>query len=154
MANNEHTVSPKDAFLHLLAIITLYISAGSFIALLFQYINYWVEDQFSPFSAGSMRWAVAILIIVFPTYVFTMRFLQADYAKHPSKRDLRIRKWLIYLTLFLAALIMIGDLITLIYNFLEGDYTTGFLLKVLTVLLTVGAVFWYYYIDIRKHPVE
>src|SRR5438132_4874360 len=43
-------------------------------------------------------------------------------------------KWLIYLTLFVAALIIIGDLVSLIYNFLGGDVTIKFVLKALSVL--------------------
>lgn len=150
-------VSPKDVFMHLLAIISLYTAAGSFIALLFQYINILIPDilEYNYYSAQSaysgIRWAIASLIVVFPTYVVTTWMLNKSYVKEPEKRNLRIRKWLIYFTLFLAALIIIGDLVTLIYSLLGGDLTTRFILKVVVVLFVSGSVFYYYLWDLRRH---
>jgi hypothetical protein len=65
-----------------------------------------------------------------------------------------IRKWLIYFTLFAAALIIIGDLVTLLNRFLEGELTVRFLLKVLAVFFVAGSVFYYYLWDLRKHKTE
>lgn len=152
--------SPKDVFLHLLAIISLYVSAGSFVALLFQYINISFPDllqqgdYYLRSAYSSIRWAIATLIVVFPVYIFTNWLLGKDYAKNPSHRDLRVRKWLIYLTLFAAALFIIGDLIALIYNFLEGELTVRFFLKIAVVFLVAGAIFWYYLMDIRKERIS
>lgn len=42
-------VSPKDVFLNILSILTLYISAGSFLTLLFQYINIFFPDPLQHF---------------------------------------------------------------------------------------------------------
>jgi hypothetical protein len=38
---------------------------------------------------------------------------------------------------------MIGDLITFLTYFLQGELTARFLLNVATVLITAGTVFWY-----------
>ncbi|MDP2695836.1 MAG: DUF5671 domain-containing protein [bacterium] len=153
--------SPKDIFLHLLVIITLYFSAGSFMALIFQYINIGFPDAVSPdgyygsqSSYSTIRWSIASLIVIFPIYLFTSRFLNKSYEITPDKRNLRIRKWLIYFTLFIAALIIIGDLVTLIFNFLDGELTTRFLLKVTTVFFVAGSAFWYYFYDLRKYKTE
>lgn len=146
--------SPKDVFLHLLGIITLYISAGSVIALVFQYINVIFPDPLNPYHyasvAGSVRWSMAALIIVFPVYLLTSWLLNRDYQVNPEKRELKIRKWLVYFTLFLAAVIIITDLVTLVYNFLGGDLTARFILKVLTVFLVTGTIFGYYLWDLRR----
>lgn len=146
--------SPKDVFLHLLSIITLYISAGGLIALFFQYINISFPDLLYPdyyYSvAGPIRWAMASLIIVFPVYLLTGWLLQKDYFENPEKRELKVRKWLVYFTLFAAAIIIITDLVTLVYNFLGGDLTARFLLKVLAVFLVIGSVFAYYLWDLKK----
>ena len=145
---------PKDAFLHLLAVISLYISAGSLLGLLFQYINVIFPDPLNPYYyasvAGSVRWSMASLIIIFPVYLSVTGMLNRDYLKNPAKRELKIRKWLVNFTLFLGAVIIIGDLVTLVYNFLGGDLTARFVLKILTVLLVTGAVFGYYLWDLRK----
>ena len=146
--------SPKDIFLHLLAIVALYVSAGSFMALIFQYINVLLPDPIASdyyrlqSSYSIIRWSISSLIIIFPVYIITSWILNKSYAATPSKRNLRIRKWLIYFTLFVAALIVIGDLVTLIFNLLEGEITARFLLKVVTVLFVAGSVFGYYFADL------
>lgn len=152
---NELKSSPRDVFLNLLVIITLYTSASSFLALLFQYINILIPtplesrwDLFSYFSRA--RWAIAVLIVAFPIYALASRYLEKNYKREPEKRSLRIRKWLLYFTLFAAALIIMGDLISLIYNFLEGELTLRFILKILSILLVAGAIFFFYLLEIRE----
>ena len=146
--------SPKDIFLHLLAIITLYVSAGSLVTLLFQYINIFFHGYTLQSAYSTIRWTISTLVIVFPVYVLTSWFLNKGYTANPSKRNLRIRKWLIYFTLFVATVIIIGDLVTLIYNLLGGELTVRFLLKTLAVFLVSGSVFTYYFWDVRKYKTE
>jgi hypothetical protein len=147
--------APKDVFMHLLAVITLYISAGSFINLVFQLINIGFPDPLRYDVSGSaLRWAIASLIILFPVFLWVSRSITRDIAAHHEKQELRIRKWLLYFTLFAAAGFIIGDLIALIFNFLEGELTARFLLKAGTVLAVAAAVFWYYRYDLRRKPGE
>ena len=54
-----------------------------------------------------------------------------------------------YLTLFVAASVLIGDFITLVYNLLGGELTTRFMLKVLTIAVIAGTIFFYYLPDLR-----
>jgi hypothetical protein len=68
----------------------------------------------------------------------------------PSKRDSRPRKWLTYLTLFVAAAVILGDVITLVYNVLGGEYSMRFLLKVTTVAVIGGGILFYFLADMRK----
>ena len=149
-------VGPKDVFLQLLNIIALYVSAGMFINLIFSYINIWLPDAVSEnyytllAARSSVRWAIASLIVVFPVYIWAAWFLNKGYANTPEKRDMKIRKWLLYFTLFLAGIIIIGDLVALIYNFLQGELTTRFLLKILAVLVVAGGIFGYYILDIKN----
>jgi len=166
MANNieaSEKASPKHVFLHLFVIIMLYFSAVNFLILLFQYINYFITDELYKtdyyqimFSSGLIRFALASLIIVFPIFIFTSRYLNKSYAKSPAIREMRIRKWLIYFTLFVAALVMVGDLVRIILTFLEGEMTVRFILKALSILFVTGLVFYYYLCDLKKeeknHP--
>ena len=152
--------TPRDFFLHLLSIVMLYASAIAFTTLIFQYINllipdiiqgsYWLPDGIK----GLARGALATLIVVFPIYVWVSWFLNNDYAKNPEKRDLRIRKWLLYFTLFIAAIVIVIDFVTLIKSFLEGELTMRFLYKVLTVGFVAGSIFGYYLTDIKKNHAD
>jgi len=151
---------PRDVFLHLLAIFTLYFSAIRFGLLIFRYIDIGIPDPlqtnyYSLSSAyDSIRLSIASLIIVFPTYVWVTKYLGKIYSATPEKLNLWTRKWLIYLTLFLAAIIIGADLVTLVYNLLGGDLTWRFILKILTVMFIAVSVFSYYLWDLRKHKDE
>ncbi|MCX6718264.1 MAG: DUF5671 domain-containing protein [Candidatus Staskawiczbacteria bacterium] len=144
---------PRDLFLHLLAIVTLYWSAVSFVTLLWQYINYFLPDVLNYYPGsfnGPMRFAIASLIIVFPVFILVSWYLNKIYRREAVVRDSKIRKWLIYLTLFAASLIIIGDLVSTINTFLGGEITEKFVLKALSVLLVAAVVFGYYLNDVRR----
>ncbi len=153
--NNENQIiksSPKDVFTHLLNIIALYASATSVLVLLFQYVNIYFPDPLNNyFNAGEpIRWAISSLIIIFPVFLWTSRFLKKDIERNPQKNELKIRKWLLYFTLFAAAVIIIGDLVALIYNFLRGELTIRFSLKIFSVLAVSASIFGYYLYDLRR----
>lgn len=157
----ENKVSPKDVFTHLLAIVALYASAVSLLVLMFQSINLWFPDvlletgYYARYGINSaIRWSIASLVIMFPVYLLTTRYLGRSYEENPSKRNLRVRKWLLYFTLFLTALIILGDFVTLINNLLNGELTVRFLLKVVSVFFVAGSIFFYYFADLKKHNTE
>ncbi len=152
-----HTkVTPKDFFLWAGALIALYGSVIALITLLFEYINHAYPDPLEyyyfadPYS-GSMRFAMATLIVLVPLALYLMRLIRNDIAREPAKSDLWIRRWALFLTVFLAGAIVIVDLITLINYFLGGDLTTRFVLKVLVVLLVAGGAFFHFLADLRGY---
>lgn len=145
-------MSPKDFFLYVGVMVTLYWSVVSLIMLWFEYINRLFPDPLQayidPFS-GAIRFAMASLIVIFPLYIGLTRYLNQGIRKHPEKKELGIRKWLIFLTLFVAGVTVVIDLIVLINVFLGGDLTTRFVLKVFVVLVIIGGVFIYYFFDFK-----
>jgi len=145
--------SPKDFFLHVAAIITLYISSYALLQLTFQLVNYLFPDKLAVYIdpyATAIRWSIALLVIIFPVYILCMWFLNREMARNPEKRDIGIRKWLLYLTLFISGTIVVGDLIALINTFLGGEITTRFMLKVSAVLIVAALIFGYYIFDLRS----
>jgi hypothetical protein len=154
--SSAEKASPKHVFLHLFVIILLYYSTVNFLVLLFQCINRWIPDILAKtdyyqlmFNSGAIRFALASLIIVFPVFMITSKYLRKSYITSPAIREMRIRKWLTYFTLFIAALVMVGDLVRTILVFLEGEITMRFVLKALAVLLVAGAIFFYYLRDLK-----
>jgi hypothetical protein len=147
-------LNAREAFLYLLLFLTLYWSSFSFGQLLYQFINRAYPDALMPFSymgdTSTIRMDVASLLIAFPVFLWISWFLAKGIAKDPEKRSSKIRKWLTYLTLFIAAGIIIGDLIALVFNLLAGELTPRFILKVLTVGGIAGAIFGYYLMELRK----
>jgi len=146
-------VSARDAFVYLVIFATLAISAIHFGSLIFEVIEKTVPDVLDErregYSVNAVRQAIAALIVAFPIYVILSHRVNSAMKRDPTKRSSRIRKWLTYLTLFVAAAVLVGDLSSVIYGLLAGELTTRFILKVLTVLLIAGAIFGYYLWDLR-----
>lgn len=145
----------RDFFLHLGTIVALYAITISFLNLVFKIVNKAfpeVTQNIYAWGAGSeISMPVAVLIIAFPLFIILSYFVYKIYTENPTKKDLGIRKWLTYITLFVAGITLATDLITVLYKFLDGqDLTAAFLLKVLAVLLTAGCVFGFYLQDIRE----
>ena len=140
--------------MYLILFTTLYISAFNLGHLLFQFINRAFPDPSAPaalarYSRYAIRWSVASLIVAFPIFLYMSHILNRAIERDPGKRASKIRKWLTYMTLFITASFMIGDLIALVYNFLGGELTLRFVLKVLTVAIIAGSIFGYYRWDLR-----
>lgn len=158
----SHTVScmlekntPRDVILHLGAFIILYLSAISLIALLFSVINYAIPDELmgqytDPYST-SMRLAIASLVVMTPILVYLFYIIQSAARKDPERRSLGVRKWLTYITLLVTGATIVGDLIVLLNAFLGGSLPQSFMLKVLVILLSMGAGFGYFYLDIKGY---
>lgn len=146
-------LTPKDFFLQLGIIVALYVSVISLINLLFQTINYAFPDKLAyygdPYSSG-IRVAIASLLIIFPLYIALSWYVEKLFGATPEKRELGVRRWLLYFTLFVAGIAVIVDLVALINAFLGGELTTRFAFKTLAVLIVAGGVFGYYLSDLRR----
>lgn len=141
-------LSARDAFVYLLMFATLYMSAYQLGNLLFQFINTAFPDALNDFAsariASRIRWATSTLIVAFPVFLLVASRIAREVAADPSRRNSAVRKWLTYLTLFVAAAVIVGDTITLIYSLLSGELTIRFVLKALVVAVIAGAVLGYF----------
>ena len=148
-------LSARETFFYLVLFATLYtsaINAGSILLLL---IERWFQDPlWGPDTllegAARARAATAGLVIAFPVFLWVSRTIGSLLAREPVKRGSRIRKWLTYLTLFVAAMVLVGNLIVLVTGLLSGEVTPRFALKVLAVFLIAGTVFMHYAGDLRR----
>ena len=152
-------LSAREAFLYLVLFASLYVWAYHLGDLLFDLINRampdpadssWMRNQ----SSASMRMSVASILIAFPLFLFVARLLSKELARNPAKRQSVVRRWLTYVTLFLAAGVLVGDMIALVYHLLGGELTLRFVLKVLVVGGIAGAIFGFYLQDLRREERE
>lgn len=144
-------VTPKDFFLWAMAMIALYSSVFALITLLFSYIDYTFPDVLNSYVdpyGGAMRLQIATLVVMFPIFLALMRVIRRTIVSDPSRKDVWIRRWALYFTVFAAGLTMVIDLITLINYFLGGEITTRFILKVLVVLFVGSVAFMHFLADI------
>lgn len=144
---NTYT-TPKDFFLHLGATIALYVGAIALINLAFSTINYALPDALAGyFYANAIVWPISMLIILTPTLYVIEWLINRDISVNMEKMNLWIRRWRIYLTLFLTGATIIGTLITLLNTYLNGEISTRFIYKVLAVLVVTGVIFGYYILE-------
>ncbi|MEK7452221.1 MAG: DUF5671 domain-containing protein, partial [Patescibacteria group bacterium] len=120
--------------------------------MIWQYINVAYPDVLNS-SYGAydiIRNAISSLVIVWPVLILVSWMIGKDMRADSERQTVRVRKWLMYLTLFIASIVVIVDLISLLNTFLNGEITIRFLLKVLTILAVAISVFSYYLWDLKR----
>ena len=144
---------PREAFLHVVMFMALFVSAYSLGAVVFALI-----DTYLPDPAGLppvvireiLRFSVSALVVASPLFVFVTRVIRRGVEAQPSSRRSRIRQQLTYLTLFVASCVLVGAVTGLVYSFLGGELTARFVLKSLSVTAIAGGAFGYYLRDLRE----
>lgn len=152
-------LSAREAFMYLVLFTTLYLTTFSLGRLIFQFINIGFPDPAAYYdyvdsARQAIRFSVASLIIAFPIFLYLSLLIGRSIKRDPSKRASKVRKWLTYMTLFVAAGVIIGDLTALVYSFLGGALGMSFGLKALTVAAIAGGIFGYYLWDLRQEERE
>ena len=146
-------LSARETFLYLLLFTTLYVAAFNLGVLLFQYIDQLFPDAASPYSVAmsrhALRWPLSSLVVSFPVFLYLSTVVSGGIRKDPVKRRSHVRRWAMYVTVFIAASILLGDVTTLVYNALGGELTTRFVLKVLTIAAITGVILGYYLADLK-----
>jgi hypothetical protein len=144
--------SPKETFLFLTLFAALYTAAFALGSMLFDMINLAMPQpgEMAQFMIVSLRYEIASVIVAFPLFLFMCRVIARDAMRNPGQRISPSRRWLTYLTLFIASISLVADLITLLVRFLEGDITSRFVLKVIVVAVLAGGAFIYYLRELRR----
>lgn len=158
--NKQQTNSMAEIFVNFLSFILLGIIATSAGILYFQVINKYFPDilsatyqnyQASSYNPSVISYAIASLVIGFPIFLWALWFWFRSFSDGTMEKiESRLSKWLTYIVLLVAGGTIIGDLITVIYNFLQGEYSSRFFLKALTILVIAGLIFGFYFLERRK----
>lgn len=146
-------VSAAEAFFYAMMFIALAMTAWNITTLGFELINLWLPDITGwrrGYSIGSVRWAISMLVVFFPLFlILNIRAVRAT-RQDLARRRSAVRKWFGYVTLFLASIALLGDLIAVIYALLNGDLTARFFSKSALVAITAGLVFAYFRIEMNE----
>lgn len=152
-------LSAREAFLYLVLFATLYLTAFNLGLVLFAIVDHWMPDPVQ--NPYSLRWAtealrngIAALVIAFPIFLFLSTVIGRAMARDPEKRGSAVRKWLTYLTLFVAALVLIGDLTFVLQRLLAGELVARILWKTVVVFAIAGTVFGHYLAELRREERE
>ena len=149
-------VATLDIAVNLFSFILLGIVVGALIVLCFALINRSFPEQGEQLgaylqmaTASEIHRSLASLAIGFPLYAFAMRWWITRFAAGHECSESRLTKWLTYLVLLVAAIVIVCDLIAVVYSLLQGEMTMRFLLKVIVILGVAGIVFGFYLFERR-----
>lgn len=153
----EKNNAAKYAFFYMLSLVALIFMALSAGIIVFQIINKNIVDVLENFrgsyNPGSLKFAISAIIIASPIYYLATAQISKNLFSGKLSKDSGIRKWLTYFILLVSTIVMLGFLVAVIYNFLDGELTTKFILKALTAIIIAAAIFTYYFYDIRRENV-
>lgn len=160
-SSHKHTMQSDmktkalDVFLYLGIAISLIVSITNFLQVIFaavdrKFVDILQATAYVDSTASDVRFAIASLVVMFPIYVALSWYVSRDIAKFLYKQDIFIRKVMIYCTLFITVLTLIGTLVSVIYNYLGGDLSVSFGLKAVSVFVVALALFAYYYYSLRR----
>jgi len=102
------------------------------------------------FSTRLIHYATAALIVAYPIYYMALRIWFKRFREDEKKVESGLTKFLTYIVLLIASGAIVGDLITALFYFFQGEITIRFILKVLTVLFVGGVVFSFYFLERKK----
>ena len=145
----------KSFVMQLAALATLFVSLPAFITLLFSIINLQFPDAADSYwqvesAESATRYTIAILVIFFPAYLVLTRKVNQSRRKEGELYH-TLTRWIIYLALLVAGMVMLGNLAVAVYTFLNGEITVRFILKSLTLLAVIGAASYYYILDAQNY---
>lgn len=144
-------------FLYILFFISLYVVATAMGGLFNQWIDKLIPNPTNQLSYGSLdslnetmvRVYVSSLIVGYPIFAFLAVILHKQTQKQPQIKNLRSRKLLIYTTLVGTFIIMIGNIISTIFNFLGGSVTLNTLGHLGVTFLISGSIFFYFLHEVK-----
>lgn len=141
--------STAEAVTYALLFFALLAVTWNIVALAFWLIEIWLPDADAEFSprygaARSIRWSVAVLVVVLPVFLWLQHRAERALHADPGQGRSSLRRRFGALTLFLAALVLLGAAVAVVFAALSGDLTAQFLAKagiVIAVALIVAAWF-------------
>ena len=148
-----------DAFEHILLFISLYVLATTVALALLTFVDRWFPyvDDTSSYSVWNGDWQKSLLrgyisaiIVSYPVFSFFFYRVTKRTLANPALRLLKSRKILIYLTLVITFIIMLGYIIGTIFSMLNGNITMNFVFRLFVILGISGFIFTYYLYQVRE----
>ena len=137
------SLNAAEAATYALLFFALLSVTWNVVALAFWLIEIWFPEAGSRSGYGmaqSIRWSIAVLVVILPLFLWLQA--RTDRAARANPGELRspTRKKFGAVTVFLAALVLLADVIAVVFAFLNGDMTLQFLLKAVVVAFVAGLV--------------
>lgn len=155
MKNNS---SAKFAFFYVLSLVALIFTTVSVGIIIFQIIDKNIVDVLGlwegRYNSDALKFAISTIIIAAPIYYLTIKQIYKNLKSGAIDRDAGVRRWLTYFILLVSIITMLGWLVAVIDNYLDGELTTKFILKALTAIGIAVVISSFYFYDIRREKVD
>jgi len=153
MTNKQNA---KYTFYYLLSLVALIFTAISVGMIIYSIIDKTVPDALNTYVGsydGQLKFAISALIIATPIFYLLSSLILKGLRKEELEKDSGVRRWLTYFILLVSSLIILGVFISVINSFLSGELTSRFILKALSIFIISGAVFSFYFYDIKREDI-
>ncbi|OGE74411.1 MAG: hypothetical protein A3I07_00650 [Candidatus Doudnabacteria bacterium RIFCSPLOWO2_02_FULL_42_9] len=155
-ASTDYHVNMWIVFQYILMFITLATSAISLSGIGHHFIdeNLGMESgssYASYFGNSLILGYVASLIVAFPVFAALFIILRRKIEIEPAIRNIKSRKFFIYVALLWTFIVLVVRVIGLVYGFLSGsEYAGASFAHLLVTFATAGSIFTYFILDVRK----
>lgn len=141
----------RETFMHLALFTMLYVTAFSVASLIFRLIDQSYADaamQAVPIKQ-LLRFPLSCLTFTMPVLLYVSYLIRRDTRLDPTRRINETRRQLTYITLFVAAAILIVTLTIVVYSYLGDELTPILFRKVSATAGIAVTIFAFYMRDLR-----
>ncbi|HMS23083.1 MAG TPA: DUF5671 domain-containing protein [Candidatus Levybacteria bacterium] len=141
-------------FLYVMLFISLYVWATALGGIFHFAVDELLPDKLDnlqvTYNTGQylMQFYIASLMVAYPIFAVLFLILKRQAIKNPAVRGIKVRKFLIYLTLIGTFIIMMGHLIGTVYQLLGGSVTERSIAHLFVTVLVAGSIFAYFFLDV------
>lgn len=129
----------------------------SIITILFTVIDVIFKDEISSNRAynyynsySELHSAISLLAIVLPASLILSYWIRKEHIKNTPEMNSPVKKFTIGATMIASLVAVCGSLFSIIYQYLEGDLSSRFIAKVISVFILAAILFVYYRILYTK----
>lgn len=150
----EEKKSPAfHLFLYLVSFLSLGFVITGTIGNFFQMINKYLPDPVNSdqyydydFNQEFLKFAISALIVAAPIYFGVLYLINKKLDNGDIRPSSLVRKFVTYLAMFVFSAMSLGSLVSLVYNYLDGELTQKIFLKIVVFfgvsLFYLGFYFW------------
>lgn len=149
-------VTAYETFVLAALFSAMVVTSTGLVLLIHALIDLWLLDPVlaaaeRDVAVSDARWQIAKLVVSAPLFAWLTVRTERDISQGVMARASPVRKWSIYLALFISGLILLGTAAYTIHSLLMGETNLSFVLKAGSVAAVSAAVFLFYLREARSN---
>ena len=149
------TPSPKIFFQYVLVIVGVLLAAyGAETIVAYHIEKLFPDPDLNPFreswQLSKLRGAISALLVGIPVLVIAHKMINRSLRLNRYDANHPVRRWMLYIVLLIAGLIIIDDLAGIVNNYLSGQNELQQYLKALCAIAISAVIFSFYCFDLKR----